>query len=73
LKRLTRFCNASLYTCLQILRVCKNTDFMRLAANYLYPHLHCHANRLILFDIYPDTNVAAYLLQQISMNIHDVE
>jgi hypothetical protein len=46
---------------------------MRLAANYLYPHLHCHANRLILFDIYPDTNVAAYLLQQISMNIHDVE
>jgi hypothetical protein len=29
----------------------KNTGFMRLAANYLKPHVHCHANQLILFDI----------------------
>jgi hypothetical protein len=38
------------------LHLCKNTDFMRLAATYLKPHLHYRANQLILFHIYPGTS-----------------
>jgi hypothetical protein len=44
------------------LHIRKNTDFMHLAANYLKPNPHCHANQMILLDIEPDSCEAVSVL-----------